>query len=137
MADIGNDDENGVYLSGIIAPGNSSITCEQDVGYCLNLGKLKGVANLYPITSNSSSSRTENYYDCTKNTNVDNSIVSKITYGKETDVLKSGEPLDSNAQYEWTTTDNWSFENGRYPLPDISQNIPREVWATVLQKANE
>lgn len=137
LADIGNEDETANQLSGIIAPGNSSITCEQDVGYCLNLGKLKGVANLYPITSNSSSSRTENYYDCTKNTNVDNSIVSKITYGKETDVLKSGEPLDSNVQYEWTTTNNWSFENGRYPLPDISQNIPHDVWAIVLQKANE
>ena len=139
LADIGNDEENACFLSGFIAPGNSSINYVQDVSYCLNLGKLKGDAYLYPITSNSRSRITENYYDSLKNSNtaIDESIVNRTNYGKETDVLKSGEPLDSSELYEWTTTENWFFENGRYPLPNISQNIPQDVWDIVLEKANE
>mgnify|MGYP003294103868 CR=1 FL=1 len=127
LADIGNEDETATQLSGIIGPGDSSINGSQEVSYCLNLGKLKGRAHFYPITSYEKSADEKNYYDCTKNPSVDEEYGA---VGKETSDLKIGNSFDES----WST-ENWSFENGRYPLPDISQNIPRDVWATVLEKA--
>ena len=131
LADIGDEDETANQLSGIIGPGDSSINCEQEVSYCLNLGKLKGSAHLYPITSYEKSDDEKNYYDCTKNPSVDEEYGA---VGKETSDLKIGNSFDES----WSE-DNWSFANGRYPLPNIGKNIPEGeagvYWRAVLTAA--
>ena len=96
------------------------------VSNCINVGGKEEGVNRYLAIDVSDTENNNNFYLSQENITISGGTL------KSADELKNVTTFDDS----WST-DNWSFENGRYPLPDISQNIPREVWATVLQKANE
>ena len=100
------------------------------VKYSLNVGDMSGVTSSnkrYAVASNTSGSYTGNYYDSSKITGA----TTTGGTGKATSALKvaSASSLDSS----WST--NWSFASGRYPLPNIQNNIPSEIWTEIENSA--
>ena len=117
---------------GTLGTSSSAGICYDDkkntqVENCINVGSFVGdlsISRYYPIA----------YYSTTDS----NVFLESLIYssGCEYDATKkSADQLKTDAPFESWSTENWSFANGRYPLPNISQNIPQDVWATVLEKA--
>ena len=116
------------YGAGIVNYDASDDTTE----YCLNVGDMTGVTTPnknYPI-ANTDSSTLPNYYDSNKMGNT--SVTSKGGTGKMTSELQVASAWDTS----WTTT-NWSFDSGRYPVPNIQDNIPPTIWDEIIAKASE
>ena len=118
---------------GKVGTSSSAGICYDDKEYtqvenCINVGSFVGDLNInhyYPIANYSTDS---------------NVFLESLSYSSvdEYDATpKSADELKTVTTFDEWSTDNWSFKNGRYPLPNISQNIPEDVWAIVLQKANE
>lgn len=130
LGTIGNDGSTATYISGIIGYGNDdpkTVTC------CLNTGRLLGTAFLYAIDSTSDGTNyTNNYYDNSVNAGEIEDSQSTCS-PLSTESLRNGELLQG-----WNTED-WSFENGRYPLPNIGQNIPGgvdgDIWHEIVSMA--
>ena len=101
------------------------------VKYSLNVGDMSGVTSSnkrYAVASNTSGSYTGNYYDSSKITGA----TTTGGTGKATSDLKVASAWDTS----WTTT-NWSFDSGRYPVPNIQDNIPPTIWDEIIAKASE
>ena len=116
------------YGAGIVNYDASNDTTQ----YCLNVGDMTGVTTPnknYPI-ANTDSSDLPNYYDSSKIGNT--SVPSKGGTGKATSELK----VDSAWDTSWIIT-NWSFASGRYPVPNIQDNIPSEIWKDIVEKAQQ
>ncbi|MBE6360639.1 MAG: hypothetical protein E7059_04220 [Treponema bryantii] len=96
------------------------------VSNCINVGGKEEGVDRYLAIDVSQTEKNNNFYLSQE------SITNSGGTPKSADQLKTAAPFDDS----WFT-DNWFFVDGRYPLPDISQNIPPEVWAIVLEKANE
>ena len=92
------------------------------IQYCLSAGEINAT-KIYTITSSTSGTQTKNYYDSSKITGA----TTTGGTGKTTSALKvaSASSLDSS----WST--NWSFASGRYPLPNIQDNILPEIWTEI------
>ena len=121
LGTINNSKGNG---AGIIC-NDTSLTIQ----YCLSAGTISA-SSKYAIASNTSGSYTGNYYDSSKITGA----TTTGGTGKTTSALKvaSASSLDSS----WST--NWSFASGRYPLPNIQDNIPPTIWNNnIVTKASE
>ncbi|MDY3754971.1 MAG: hypothetical protein SOZ84_03040 [Treponema sp.] len=99
------------------------------IQYCLSAGPI-GAWTRYAIASNPSGNYTRNYYDSEKIYNPSELVGASIPgtggTGKATSALKVASAWDSS----WSTT-NWSFASGRYPLPNIQDNIPPEIWTEI------
>lgn len=101
------------------------------VKYSLNVGDMSGVTSSnkrYAVASNTSGSYTGNYYDSSKITGA----TTTGGTGKATSDLKVASAWDTS----WTT-ENWSFDSGRYPVPNIQDNIPPTIWDEIIAKASE
>ena len=101
------------------------------VKYSLNVGDMSGVTSSnkrYAVASNTSGSYTGNYYDSSKITGA----TTTGGTGKATSDLKVASAWDTS----WTT-ENWSFAAGRYPVPNIQDNIPPTIWNNIVTKASE
>lgn len=109
---------NGNYACGIVynSEGYTSVS------NCINIGSLTGTS-VHAIANSSSGTYSNNYYDSTKITNYDKEGIT----GKSTsDLIGSNISLDGISD-----DDQWSFAEGRYLLPNIAENIPDQIWATV------
>ena len=93
------------------------------VSYCVSVGNSS--ASTYLAIDISRSSNTNNFYDSLK---INDPNTSGGT-GKTTEELILGISFDDN----WSS--NWSFEAGRYPLPNIQNDIPINIWNEVVQRA--
>lgn len=107
--------------------GGYSSIFEVSISNCINSGVLESPF-MYAIQQYSDKGT---YIDCYHNINVledtpqdVNSTCSKT----ETSVLVSGSMI-------YQTYANWSFEAGRYPLPNIQNDIPIDIWNEVVQRA--
>ena len=94
-----------------------------EVSNCINVGGKEESVTSYLAIDVSQTEKNNNFY------------LSQENITKSGGTPKSADQLKTDAPFESWSTDNWFFESGRYPLPNISQNIPQDVWATVLEKA--
>ena len=97
------------------------------IQYCLSAGTISA-SSKYAVASSTSSTQTKNYYDSSKITPTQSQASGNT--GKTTSALKVASAWDTS----WTTT-NWSFAAGRYPVPNIQDNIPSEIWKEIVEAA--
>ena len=97
-----------------------------EVTNCINVGGKEENVTSYLAIDVSQTEKNNNFYLSQEN------ITKSGGTPKSADQLKTVTTFDDS----WST-ENWLFVSGRYPLPNISQNIPQDVWATVLEKAKE
>ena len=96
-----------------------------EVSNCINVGgKEEGVTSYLAIDV-SQTEKNNNFY------------LSQESITNSGGTQKSAAELKTVTTFDDWSTEDWSFKNGRYPLPNISQNIPQDVWDIVLEKANE
>ena len=121
------------YASGITTPSEN-----YTVSSCINVGEVTATAtNSFQGGISSVTTKgiyTNNYYDSTVNSSVvDGSNTNGIT-GISTNNL-----IGSNISLNGISTDDWSFAEGRYLLPDIAGSIPGgengEMWNAVIAAA--
>ena len=99
------------------------------IQYCLSAGTISA-SSKYAVASSTSGTQTKNYYDSSKITQTQSQASGNTS--KTTTDLK----VDSAWDTSWSTT-NWSFASGRYPLPNIQDNIPPTIWNNIVTKASE
>lgn len=111
------------YAAGIVNPSNDeSVT----VTNCINAGNVVTNCIVGAISTSENGIYTNNYYDSTVNSSVvDGSNTNGIT-GISTNNL-----IGSNISLNGISTDDWTFAEGRYPLPNIAGNIPEQIWTKV------
>ena len=97
------------------------------IQYCLSAGTISA-SSKYAVASSTSGTQTKNYYDSSKITQTQSQASGNTS--KATTDLKVASPWDTS----WTTT-NWSFAAGRYPVPNIQDNIPPEIWNEIVEAA--
>ena len=101
------------------------------IRYCLSVGDMTNTPeDRQPLAywiQNADDSL--NYYDSEKISSTSSSIEGT---GKTTSALKVASAWDTS----WTTT-NWSFAAGRYPVPNIQENLLATTWATILFEAGK
>lgn len=120
------------YASGITTPSEN-----YTVSSCINVGEVTATATTSFQGGISSVTTkgiyTNNYYDSTVNSSVVDSSTSGIT-GTSTNNL-----IGSNISLNGISTNDWTFAEGRYPLPNIAGNIPGYedgvIWSDVLKAA--
>lgn len=120
--------ESATYISGIVGYGS---TVSNTVSNCLSAGTLLGSTDLYAIDSTASDETyTNNYYDSSI-INLEQTIEDDITTcsAKTTEELTTANPFDDSS------AENWSFEKGRYPLPNVQNSIPKFVWEELIDAA--
>lgn len=126
LGSIGNEEQNGMYLGGIIGYGEDE---PNTVDCCISAGKLLGSTLLYAIDSTSNDTTyTNNYYDAgitTEDLKDDNVTCSSLT----TEQLTDGTLFCDKFQ------ENWSFSSGRYPLPNVQGEIPDSIWENIKTAA--
>ena len=116
------------YASGITTPSAAYF-----VSSCINVGKVSAegtsssiMGGITSVTSYNTNFA-KNYYNLTINSNVTDSNTNGVS-GKTTAELCSLIVSD--------LSDNWLFEAGRYPLPDIGSSIPGgedgDIWKNVI-----
>ena len=112
-----------MLAAGIVIPSGDDVSVT--VTNCINAGNV--VTNndsVGAISTSTNGTYTNNYYDSTVNSSVDSSI-SGIT-GKSTNNL-----IGSNISLNGISTNDWTFAEGRYLLPNIAGSIPDQIWAIV------
>ncbi len=125
------------YASGITTP-----SAAYTVSFSINVGEVTasgtstlslygGISSVTSYLSNYSN----NYYDNSVNSNVVDSSVNGIT-GKSTDELIGTSVLDG------ISSENWSFAENRYPLPDLENSLPtgsdasgQTIWDQIVDAA--
>ena len=123
---LANNTSEPAYASGITTPSE-----DYTVSSCINVGQVTAaVTNSFQGGISSVTTKgtyTNNYYDSTVNLSVVDYSTSGIT-GKSTS--------DLIALTSENLSDQWSFVEGHYPLPDIAGNIPDGengvIWSDVL-----
>ncbi|MBQ3025575.1 MAG: hypothetical protein IJD23_09750 [Spirochaetaceae bacterium] len=123
---------NTTYAAGIVIPSEDDVSVT--VTNCINAGNVvNNNDRVGAISTSTNGIYSNNYYDSTVNSNVLNSDIDGIT-GQLTSEL-----IGSNLSLQGITTDNWSFADGRYPLPNITETIPGgangEIWSAVIEAA--
>ena len=93
------------------------------IQYCLSAGAINAT-KIYAVASSTSGTQTKNYYDSSKITQTQSQASGNA--GRATSELKAANAWDTS----WTTT-NWSFAAGRYPVPNIQDNIPPGIWTEI------
>ena len=114
------------YASGITTPSsNYNVSNSINVGQVSSTGETSSISGaISSIPTNGT--YTNNYYDSTVNPpSVVDSSTPDIT-GKSTTEL-----IGSNISLEGISADQWSFAEGRYPLPNIAESVPEQIWETV------
>ena len=99
------------------------------IQYCLSAGAINAT-KIYAVASSTSGTQTKNYYDSSKITQTQSQASGNA--GRATSELKAANAWDTS----WTTT-NWSFAAGRYPVPNIQDNIPSDIWKDIVEKAQQ
>ena len=115
------------------------------VQHCINLGTLSAKKNIYGISSVDSNSQSNSIsynisagkfegtvqYSCyavssrvTDTNYYDNSIYSNLSTVNNV----VGKPTSDFSKWSPDGGILWSEEEGRYPLPDLSGNIPTDIW---------
>lgn len=97
------------------------------IQYCLSAGTISA-SSKYAVASSTSGTQTKNYYDSSKITQTQSQASGNTS--KTTSALKVASAWDTS----WTTT-NWSFAAGRYPVPNIQDNIPSGIWNKIVEAA--
>ena len=123
------------YASGIAIPSAStgySFSNSINVGQVSATGETSSASGaISSIPTNGT--YTNNYYDSTVNPSVVDSSTTGIT-GKSTTEL-----IGSNISLEGISDGQWSFAEGRYPLPNIAESVPDgengEIWNAVIVAA--
>ena len=123
------EDDTFYYAAGIVIP-SDDVSVTVTVTNCINAGNVvtSNSCIVGAISTSENGIYTNNYYDSTVNSSV---VVDSNTDGisgvSTTDLIGSS----SNLSLQGITTDNWSFADGRYPLPNIAGNIPEQIWTKV------
>ena len=104
------------------------------VSNSINVGEIAGVKKGGISSYTNYGYYVNNYYDNTVNTDVQDSNTSGIT-GKDTADLAG-----SNLILDGITSENWSFAESRYPLPNIESTLPvgtgeKSIWKQILDSA--
>jgi len=123
------------YASGIAIP---SASTGYSFSNSINVGQVSATGESSSKSGAISSiptygTYTNNYYDSTVNPSVVDSSTTGIT-GKSTIDL-----IGSNISLEGISDGQWSFAEGRYPLPNIAESVPDgengEIWNAVIVAA--
>lgn len=113
-------------ICGIVDVENTSNKPTVSVNSCINVGNISVSAPLAIASTNAIIANC--YYDVDKwegNTPNDSSKISP----KTTAELTTENALDG------FSTDNWSFDTNRYPLPDLSNVFTQTIWNEIVEAA--
>ena len=115
---------NVLYAAGIVIPSENDVSVT--VTNCINAGNVVTNNDIVGAISTSENGiYTNNYYDSTVNPSVVDSSTTGIT-GTSTNNL-----IGSNISLNGISTNDWTFAEGRYLLPNIAGSIPDQIWAIV------
>lgn len=123
---------NVLCAAGIVIPSEDDVSVT--VTNCINAGNVvTNNGSVGAISTSTKGTYTNNYYDSTINSNVLDSDINGITGQLTTELI------GSNLSLNGISGDQWSFVEGCYPLPDITETIPGgangEIWSAVIEAA--
>lgn len=127
----GNDDnlENGFILGGCSSSNTTQATEILSVGKSSSNGTAPTNPTYYAVSKNASVSYS--YYDSDKLTDIQG-----LSSNGGGDALSTSELING------TTLDNfyygeWNYQTGRYPIPNLENNISADAWNLLVSKVSE